>query len=71
MKAVLHFKLPEDEYEHTCAIKGKEYRLILYDITSTFRDKHKYSETTETTWENVYGMLWDIFKEYNFDPWEE
>ena len=71
MKAVLKFNLPDEKIDHLWAIRGGDYRSILTDIANEFRAKWKHESSSECNWDIVYTMLWDIFKDNNFDPWSE
>lgn len=44
MKAILEFDLPEDEYQHTCAVRAQDLNLALYDIDQLLRSKLKYED---------------------------
>jgi len=45
MKATLHFDLPEDEFEHQCAINGIVLRRSINDFQEYMRQMYKYNET--------------------------
>ena len=42
MKAILKFKLPEDNHEFTNAVNGAKMKSILWDLKEYFRDRLKY-----------------------------
>lgn len=47
-KAVLRFKLPEEQEEFTTALNGGKYRCLITDIDDYLRAKLKYGELTKT-----------------------
>lgn len=69
----IQYNLPSEDYEHRCAVNGSKYLLILQEITTQFRSLQKYPPdcNAEITWGDAYDRLFEIFKEFNFDPWEE
>jgi len=67
MKAILEFNLPDDQYEYTQAINGSKYVTALTEIWDEFRNKEKYSETQETTWEEAHQIIIDIFNKNNIN----
>lgn len=44
MKAILEFNLPEDEYNHECAMNGIHYKIVLDDMDTYFRGRLKYED---------------------------
>ena len=44
MKAMLVFKLPEEDGEHQDALRGTHYRLALEELDNWLRGKSKYEE---------------------------
>jgi hypothetical protein len=68
--STLTFNLPDEQSEFKFATNGAKYLSLLVEITQEFRNKSKY-ENGPTTWGDAYDKLWTIFKDNNFDPWEE
>jgi hypothetical protein len=47
MKATLTFELPEEIYDHRCAIHGTDFKGILDAVLLKIRNTLKYEDTTE------------------------
>jgi len=71
MKAILEFNLPEDNNQHHHAVRAIDYLLALHDVVVAFRNKRKYGEEQNTTWEEAEELLWDTLREAKVDPYEE
>lgn len=42
MKAILEFKLPEDQHEHSYALAGVDALLVIHDLENEIRSKLRY-----------------------------
>lgn len=62
-KATLEFTLPEEDAEFQMALKAGSYLSALEDLAEAFRQKKKYSEVQETTWEEAHTLFWDTMRE--------
>ena len=47
MKAILEFTLPDEQDEHTLALKGGRYYCALYDFSQVLRNHVKYVTHTD------------------------
>jgi hypothetical protein len=65
MKATLRFDLPDEKYQFESATNGQKYRYLLIELWNEFREKDKYAEKQETTWEEARELLMDTFTENN------
>ncbi len=63
----IKFNLPEESLELEIAIKASDYLFCLEDIAKKIRDKIKYSDSFETTWEKVEQMFYDTLKGRDID----
>lgn len=70
-KAILEFNLPDEQSTYFQSINGTKFHAILWEITHQFRTKWKYNEKRDCTWDEVWELLWDVYKDYNFDPYDE
>ena len=70
MKAVLKFKLPEDNHEFTNAVNGAKMKSILWDLKEYFRDELKYKDLNEAeykTLEKASEYFWNLINSENID----
>lgn len=70
MKAVLKFKLPEDNHEFTNAVNGAKMKSILWDLKEYFRDELKYKDLNEVeykTLEKASEYFWNLINSENID----
>jgi len=78
MKATLEFTLPEEHYEHICAVKGMDAILVIDDLLNEIRSLLKHGggefrqwrdEEGETctgcehTLEKVRSYIWELRKD--------
>ena len=67
MKAILKFKLPEEQEEFEIANKGWKFRLALSTYDQHLRSKLKYDESLTDEQYKVYeearAKLWEILQE--------
>ena len=62
MKATLEFNLPEDREEHSYALNGILYSIVLDEIDNFLRTKLKYqyeslSEDTQAAYQEIRDLL--------------
>lgn len=62
-KAILEFKLPEEQDEFTLAKNGGKYYCILCDIYNILRDHTKYEKKLDLCWVE----LEDAMSEFQMD----
>ena len=62
-KAILEFKLPEEQDEFTLAKNGGKYYCILYEIANIIRSHKKHDVTVQKSWE----LLEDTMNEFDMD----
>jgi len=70
MKAILKFKLPEDNHEFTNAVNGAKMKSILWDLKEYFRDELKYKDLNEVeykTLEKASEYFWNLINSENID----
>ena len=70
MKAILKFKLPEDNHEFTNAVNGAKMKSILWDMKEYFRDELKYKDLNEVeykTLEKASEYFWNLINSENID----
>lgn len=70
MKAILKFKLPEDNHEFTNAVNGAKMKSILWDLKEYFRDELKYQDLNEVeykTIEKASEYFWNLINSENID----
>ena len=51
--------------------RGPELSSLLREIMVQFRSLSKYHNVDPCTWDAAYSKLLNVFKEYNFDPFED
>lgn len=56
MKAILKFKLPDEENEFSLSLKGPNYRRALDEIDNHLRSKLKYDELSDSDY-HLYENL--------------
>jgi hypothetical protein len=74
MIVTLKFNLPEERFEHECAIHGSDWRSIVCEVNMLLRNKLKYGheyKTADEALEAVQTALWDECHETGLDPWSE
>jgi hypothetical protein len=72
-KVTISFNLPEERYEHENAIRGADWRNIVYELTVFLRNKLKYGheyKSADEALEDVRKTLWDECNSNHLDPWE-
>lgn len=70
MKAILKFKLPEDNHEFTNAVNGAKMKSILWDLKEYFRNELKYKDLNEVeykTLEKASEYFWNLINSENID----
>lgn len=70
MKAILKFKLPEDNHEFLNAVNGAKMKSILWDLKEYFRDELKYKDLNEVeykTLEKASEHFWNLINSENID----
>lgn len=76
MKATLEFTLPEENFEHTCAVKGSETLFVLDELLNEIRKCLKYNcgvfhrpddddEVCMETLEKVRDYVLELREDYN------
>jgi hypothetical protein len=70
-KVTLEFNLPDEQSEYFQASNGAKFHSVLWDVTHEFRQRWKYNEKRECTWDEVWELLWDVYNDNNFDPYTE
>ena len=70
MKAILEFKLPDDQEEYEYAVNAPKMYLALYDINQLIRSKLKYNPDSLTDaelkqWEIMQDEFYLILDEQN------
>lgn len=68
MKAILKFKLPDDNLEFKIASQPLSWWSTLYDFDQHLRSKLKYEELTEQEYEiydNIREKLFELMTEHN------
>ena len=48
MTATFKFQLPEEDYEHQCALHGVAYKGLIHAVDDEMRNKLKYGHTFQT-----------------------
>lgn len=61
--ATLKFELPLETEEFKHALKGFDYFLTLEEVKEAFRQKRKYGEISETTWDEAEQLFWQCVKD--------
>lgn len=69
MRARLEFELPEDAHEFKQALAGGKLCLFLSDFRERLRQRRKYGQTNETTWDEVEKLFFDMANDNGVD-WE-
>lgn len=67
-KAVLRFKLPEEQEEFGMALHGVDYRSIIVDLDYWLKAQIKYGDNSQFTGpQEVRDKLWEIVIEYGVE----
>ena len=69
-KAILTFTLPEEQHEFDLANNACKLSSIIYEFTNHCRNKTKYGDGKDVSWETVREDWWNLLKEENYDPYE-
>lgn len=67
MKATLEFNLPEDNYDHLCAVHGGDAIRALREILNAMREELKYNVLTDEQYKIIEGersRIVEIIDEY-------
>ena len=71
MKAILKFDLPDDQDEFYMATNGRNYNLILYNLSQEMRSIVKYDESKSEDYrqavEDMRDKLYQLVNEYAVD----
>jgi hypothetical protein len=73
-KAILTFKLPEEQYYYDAASNGTAWKSIVGELALLLRSKLKYGHTYKTVdeaLEDVKQVLWQECQDANLDPWSD
>ena len=65
-KAILEYKLPEEQDEFTLARNGGEYYSILFHIENIIRSHNKYGVKLKDCWEKLV----EVMSEFKMDEVE-
>lgn len=69
MKATFKFQLPEEQHEFEKFLKAGDYSSCLYQIACLIRGKTKFSDQLPTDWVTVSQLIWEIFEDFEIDPY--
>lgn len=67
MKGILQFDLPEEGQDYQDAIKGGDYKAVLWDLDQFLRNKVKYGdipEDQEKCFQECRDKLWGLLKDW-------
>jgi len=70
MKAILCFRLPQEQIEHNDALKGSTYHCAINDIMNVIRSKIKYQENSkevDAIYQDLRQDFIDILQDYNIE----
>jgi hypothetical protein len=70
-KVTIEFNLPDEQMEYFMATNGSKFHNVLWDVTQAVREKWKYGTKLDCTWDEVWELLWNIYKDNSFDPYDE
>ncbi len=70
-KVIMEFNLPDEQSEYYMATNGSKFHSVLWDVTQQVREKWKYGSKSECTWDEVWDLLWSMYQNNNFDPYQE
>ena len=70
-KVTIEFNLPDEQVDYFMATHGHKFHSVLWDVTQKIREKWKYGKKPECTWDEVWELLWEIYKDNSFDPYDE
>ncbi len=71
MKATITFTLPEENAEYRMHCRAGTMASLIYDFTTELRNKSKYGEPQDVTWDAVYDLWLATLEENNYDPYDE
>lgn len=70
-KVTLTYDLPEEESEYKLTTKAVDLSLAISDFTHLLREKIKYQQIKNTTWDDVSKTWWTILEDHRIDPYED
>lgn len=73
-KVTMTFSLPEEKYEHRCAVHGATWKNIVYEVDMFLRNHLKHGhefKTADDALQAVRDHLWEECKAESLDPWED
>jgi hypothetical protein len=69
MKVNIKFELPDEQYDLDCALNGRKYRQILWDMDNMLRSNIKWndklSDDAQKAYEDCRTFLHDVLEGYN------
>jgi hypothetical protein len=65
------YNLPDEENDYFMATNGSKFHSVLWDLTQKVREKWKYSNEPSCTWDDMWELMWDTYKDNDFDPYNE
>jgi hypothetical protein len=65
------YNLPDEENDYFMATNGSKFHSVLWDLVQKIREKRKYGDPLTGTWDDTWEVMWDVFKDHNFDPYNE
>ena len=60
MEVYMKFTLPEERFDLECHLETWRVRGALMDLQDELRSRRKHYEDTNTTWEEVEKLFWEI-----------
>jgi hypothetical protein len=63
-KAILEFTLPEEALEYVQASHGAKLSAVVVEWGNELRNRCKYGDGDQVSWEEVRTMWWDLIKEF-------
>jgi hypothetical protein len=70
-KAILEYNLPEEQMEYFMATNGSKFHSVIWDLVQRIREKRKYGDPLKGTWDDSWELMWDVFKDHSFNPYDE
>jgi hypothetical protein len=67
MKAIMKYKLPDEEYEYHQAVNAGRYAGALTDIWNKFRELEKYGDRDTISVSDARQIVIDIFEANNIN----
>lgn len=71
MKAILEFNLPEEEHEHSLAIKSTDLHCVIHALDQELRSVIKYSSGLDQSaldaYQAIRTKLWELINEYGVE----